>query len=91
VNGCFWHGHSCKRGKLPKTHHAFWKSKIEKNMMRDRENVLKLIELGWKPIIIWTCETTSIQKLSVLGNRLVDEIQYGHSMCDGVHSDTLKD
>ena len=31
VHGCFWHGHTCKRGKLPESNHEFWKQKIEKN------------------------------------------------------------
>lgn len=24
VNGCFWHGHSCKRGHRPQTNEQFW-------------------------------------------------------------------
>ena len=25
VNGCFWHGHNCKKGKLPSSNTDFWK------------------------------------------------------------------
>src|SRR5688572_15451443 len=36
VNGCFWHGHRCKRGKrLPKTNRAYWAAKIARNVRRD--------------------------------------------------------
>ena len=24
IHGCFWHGHTCKRGKLPQTNYQFW-------------------------------------------------------------------
>ena len=37
VHGCFWHGHDCKRGMLPKTNRAYWAKKIEKNRSRDRQ------------------------------------------------------
>src|SRR2546426_9518024 len=28
VHGCFWHGHTCWRGRLPKTNVRFWRDKI---------------------------------------------------------------
>ena len=31
VNGCFWHGHNCKEGKLPSSNTDFWKEKISNN------------------------------------------------------------
>ncbi len=75
VNGCFWHGHSCPRGKLPNKNRDFWKAKIEKNIERDRENYRKLQELGWNVVVVWSCETSSAAKLNVLGHRLIREIQ----------------
>lgn len=56
VNGCFWHGHDCPAGKLPKTRHEFWKNKITKNKIRDFRNIEKLETDGWKVIVIWQCE-----------------------------------
>ena len=29
VNGCFWHGHNCKKGKLPSSNTDFWKEKYQ--------------------------------------------------------------
>jgi len=59
VNGCFWHGHTCKYGsgyRKPKTNEDYWKEKINKNIKRDKNNVQILIKNGWKIITIWECE-----------------------------------
>ena len=56
VNGCFWHGHHCRAGKLPETNKEFWKSKINSNIERDKRNQRELRKLGWKVIVIWQCE-----------------------------------
>lgn len=56
INGCFWHGHTCKRGKLPETNREFWKKKICGNVKRDKENYKKLKEFGWKILVVWQCE-----------------------------------
>lgn len=55
VNGCFWHGHDCKRATIPKTNTEFWRTKIEKNMLRDAENLRHMERLGWHTYTIWTC------------------------------------
>lgn len=60
VNGCFWHGHKkCKYFKLPKTRTKWWSDKISKNKMNDSTVIKKLIDLGWKVIVIWECEIKS--------------------------------
>jgi len=57
INGCFWHKHiGCKNFVVPKTNTVFWETKINGNVERDCINNKKLIELGWKPEIIWECE-----------------------------------
>jgi DNA mismatch endonuclease (patch repair protein) len=55
VHGCFWHGHSCLRAKLPGTNREFWSSKIARNVARDRANVAALKCAGWTVFIVWTC------------------------------------
>ena len=30
VNGCFWHGHDCKRGQRPQANTELWNEKINK-------------------------------------------------------------
>ena len=64
VNGCFWHGHSCNKGRLPKSNIAFWKDKIEKNIQRDEKTELELNLLGWKVFIVWQCQTKDIADLA---------------------------
>jgi len=56
IQGCFWHGHHCKAGNLPKTNKEFWESKINSNIERDKKNQRELEKLGWKIIVIWQCE-----------------------------------
>lgn len=55
VNGCFWHGHSCKDGKRPSSNIEYWNRKIGRNVFRDEANYKTLRRMGWKPIVIWTC------------------------------------
>ena len=56
VRGCFWHGHKCNKGGLPKSNRKFWKTKIKNNKKRDKKNDRKIRSLGFKLIIIWECE-----------------------------------
>lgn len=57
VNGCFWHQHSdCPRSKLPKVNNEFWKVKLKRNVVRDQENYARLIQQGWRTLVIWECE-----------------------------------
>jgi len=56
VHGCFWHGHSCKRGqRMPKTNADYWREKIARNKARDRKNKKTLESLGWNVITVWEC------------------------------------
>jgi DNA mismatch endonuclease, patch repair protein len=55
IHGCFWHGHNCPKGRLPKSNGAFWRDKIEKNRARDKRNVRRLRALGWRVLTIWQC------------------------------------
>ena len=56
VNGCFWHGHSCEDGHIPKTNVIFWKEKIKNNKSRDDSNVRDLKQNGWNVLTFWECE-----------------------------------
>ena len=55
VNGCFWHGHQgCFI--LPKTNTELWENKIQRNINRDRKNIIKLESMGWRTLVVWECE-----------------------------------
>lgn len=55
VHGCFWHGHTCKRGKRPDANKDFWNAKIGGNIRRDRRNRAALRRAGWRAVVIWQC------------------------------------
>lgn len=56
VNGCFWHGHNCKAGLLPKSNIDYWLTKIQANIIRDKLTYESLENSGWRIIIIWECD-----------------------------------
>lgn len=56
VHGCFWHGHGCRWGQLPKSRSEYWKNKIETNRERDRRNLNALKKQGWTALTVWQCE-----------------------------------
>jgi DNA mismatch endonuclease (patch repair protein) len=63
VHGCFWHGHHCRRGSLPKSNAEFWANKIGKNKHRDNKVKRELAKLGWRAINVWECELRNEPKL----------------------------
>lgn len=71
VNGCFWHGHVCKRGKMPKTRSDFWAGKVDANRRRDRRNLRRIRSLGWHALVVWECE---LKKPARLAERLKAKI-----------------
>lgn len=56
VHGCFWHGHECNKGRLPKSKLDYWRPKIEANKERDLRSIAALSELGWEVAVVWQCE-----------------------------------
>ena len=63
VHGCFWHGHGCEIGKLPKSNLEFWVTKIDRNRARDLEKRSELEQVGWSVDEVWQCEIKDIQSL----------------------------
>ena len=57
VQGCFWHGHDCRKGqRRPSTNVEFWNHKLDGNVARDAANQARLQALGWKVHLIWECQ-----------------------------------
>lgn len=79
INGCFWHGHSCKKGQLPTSNMDFWREKISGNIMRDNKNADLLVKLGWKVIIIWQCEISNINSRKAKLEKVLDELRSAES------------
>ena len=52
LDGCFWH--KCpKCFKMPATREEFWKTKINRNVLKDRETGRILKKQGYRVIRIW--------------------------------------
>ena len=57
VNGCFWHRHNCRFGRvMPKTRRSFWKKKLEGNRERDKRNRAELRRMDWCVFTVWECQ-----------------------------------
>jgi DNA mismatch endonuclease (patch repair protein) len=78
VHGCFWHGHDCGRGFKPAKNADFWASKIDRNSLRDRQQIQALHALGWEVLTVWECETKRDQ-LDSCRRRLIEFLS---SKCD---------
>lgn len=64
VHGCFWHGHRCRKGKLPQSRLDYWGPKIARNKERDRANIRALRKLGIEPLIVWQCQLRDMERLN---------------------------
>jgi DNA mismatch endonuclease (patch repair protein) len=63
VNGCFWHQHpGCPAASLPKANHAFWRAKLQGNVLRQASQAVELRAQGWLPLVVWECELASPAK-----------------------------
>ena len=73
VHGCFWHGHTCPKGALPKTRIDFWRKKVDRNRERDRTVVIQIQQIGWEVMTVWQCELAEINKLKCRLVRFLSE------------------
>lgn len=79
VHGCFWHGHDCPKGRLPKTRLDYWSPKIEANRERDARKGAELEAMGWDVLVIWQCE---IKEIEGLKSRLWTFFEHGQNVID---------
>jgi DNA mismatch endonuclease, patch repair protein len=64
VHGCFWHRHSnCPLARIPKSHKAFWTTKLEGNRLRDGRVKAALRRTGWSVATVWECQLANIGRL----------------------------
>ena len=74
VEGCFWHGHSCQKGRVPGTNSAFWQAKVATNTARDERNGRSLRRLGWRVIRVWECQLAKKESRAATLARLASRI-----------------
>lgn len=68
VDGCFWHGHSC-RNTNPKDNKEYWQQKIARNKIRDKLVVKTLTAKGWTVIRVWECDLKKEKTLKAKLNK----------------------
>jgi DNA mismatch endonuclease, patch repair protein len=73
VHGCFWHGHHCERGELPKSNRSYWESKQFKNAVRDKTNARSLRSRGWTLMVIWECQIRESKRLEARLSRFLSQ------------------
>lgn len=72
VHGCFWHRHpGCRFATVPSSRTDFWSAKFAGNVRRDAQKAAALEALGWRPLVIWECETRDADQLDGLFWRIV--------------------
>ncbi|MFJ6697937.1 very short patch repair endonuclease [Streptomyces sp. NPDC091272] len=58
LDGCFWHG--CpQHATRPRSNAEWWRTKLDKNMARDRETTAHLEAAGWTVLRYWEHEVPS--------------------------------
>ncbi len=74
VHGCFWHGHSCKRGsRLPKANAEYWQAKIARNVERYSGQLDELTAAGWTGLTLWECELADEDAVARRVSTFLDE------------------
>jgi len=71
VHGCFWHGHWCKDGRVPRSNEAYWAPKLGRNKRRDVLNRRRLRRLGWKVVVVWECQLKDERRIEARLARLL--------------------
>ena len=89
INGCFWHAHTCYKFRPPKTRTAFWKEKLDKNKQRDRKNLERLLDSGFRVLTIWECSLDG--KISRDPEEVIDDVICWLLSNDTVHEITGRD
>jgi DNA mismatch endonuclease (patch repair protein) len=64
LDGCFWHG--CpQHATSPKANADWWRTKLNRNVARDRETTEHLIDAGWTVLRFWEHEAPDVVAASV--------------------------
>jgi len=70
VDGCFWH--SCPiHGSIPVSNRLFWKTKLHRNLQRDKLVRRELQSSGWRVLRIWQHELIHPERVATRVSRLL--------------------
>lgn len=77
VHGCFWHRHeNCRYATTPASNAEFWAKKFAANASRDERVKRQLEGLGWRVLVIWSCELDE-HRLAKLANTIRESTTRG--------------
>ena len=79
VRGCFWHGHSCIDGHVPKSRRSYWKPKLASNKERDARNDRRLRRMGWSVLVVWECRCMTDKGLKKEVGRILLHLARHHN------------
>ncbi|MEO5686203.1 MAG: very short patch repair endonuclease [Burkholderiaceae bacterium] len=66
VHGCFWHRHAgCRLTTTPATRQEFWQAKFAGNKARDRDAQRRLVDQGWRVIVVWGVPPANLHELTI--------------------------
>ncbi len=71
VHGCYWHAHTCQRGRIPEQNSDMWRGKFTKNKTRDVRNVRLLRKQGWSVVTVWECSLATLRSRESAIRRLL--------------------
>lgn len=74
VHGCYWHAHSCQKGRIPAQNSRFWREKFAMNKARDQRNVRRLRREGWSVLTIWECSLSTVKSRDAAIRKLLDAL-----------------
>lgn len=74
IDGDFWHGYNwnIKKNKL-KSNRAYWIPKIERNIQRDMEQVIKLENMGFKVLRFWEHDVNKNFEICI--RKIIEELR----------------
>jgi DNA mismatch endonuclease (patch repair protein) len=76
VHGCFWHRHpGCAKATDPKTSSPFWQEKFSRNVARDRRKADQLTARGWEVGVLWECEASRADDLSLAVDAIAERVR----------------
>lgn len=83
VHGCYWHAHSCQKGRIPGQNSHFWSNKFEANKARDQRNIRRLRREGWSVLTVWECSLSKAQSREGVIRRLLAALRARRAQLSG--------
>ena len=65
---------NCRYASIPKNNHDFWKSKLEGNVQRDKQDYIKLENIGINVIVVLGCEIKQMMKDKMIEQEKADNL-----------------